>query len=76
MTGREDDRGWSDPRHWRGGWLGIYANARDDRLWVRKKPPGLGWTLNLGHPRARWVIALLLAAIAAAMLAAMVLDKP
>ena len=68
---RDDGSGWSDPRNWRGGWLGLYVNARDGRLWVPKKRPGLGWTLNLGHPHARWVIALLLALVAAGMLAAM-----
>lgn len=72
--GRKDDGGWSDPRNWRGGWLGLYDNERDARLWVRKKPPGWGWTLNLGHRHARRVIALLLALGTAGIAAAVFLE--
>ena len=53
---RQDGSGWSDPRHWRGGWLHIYANRDDPRLWVPKRRPGLGWTLNMKHPKARLVL--------------------
>ena len=44
----------NDP--WRGGWLGLYVDREDPRLWVPKKRPGFGWTLNLGHPKARFVL--------------------
>jgi len=36
----------------------VYANTGDDRLWV-PKATGLGWTLNMAHPRA-WPTLLLL----------------
>jgi uncharacterized membrane protein len=64
----------SDPGHWRGGWLGIYVNAQDRRLWVPKKRPGIGWTLNLGHPKARWVIAVFLAVAIALLAGSILLD--
>lgn len=72
---REGQAGWNDPSHWRGGWLGLYVNGRDRRLWVRKKPPGIGWTLNLGHPRARRVLAGFLVVVVAGILAAAFLDS-
>ena len=74
MAHDPDRYGWSDPRHWRGGWLGIYLNRDDPRLWVPKKRPGLGWTLNLGHAKAPRVFALLAAGIAAAAVLAALTD--
>jgi uncharacterized membrane protein len=71
---REDERQRGDASHWRGGWLGFYVNAQDPRLWVPKKRPGIGWTLNLGHRHARVVLALLAALVLAALAAAVVLD--
>ena len=61
----------NDDDHWRGGWLGLYVNRENSRLWVPKKRPGVGWTLNLGHPRARWV----LVGIGVVILAAAVLSS-
>ena len=43
---------WEDPQNWT-GWLGSYRAPRDTRLWVPKKNPALGWTLNFAH-RAAW----------------------
>ena len=72
MAKDKDRYGWSDPRHWRGGWLGFYVNPDDPRLWVPKKRPGIGWTLNLKHRRAPLVLgALALAIGVAAALAAL-----
>jgi uncharacterized membrane protein len=68
----KDRFGWDDPQHWKGGWLHIYANPDDPRLWVRKRRPGLGWTLNVRHPKARYVLGGLAALIGtAAVLAAL-----
>jgi uncharacterized membrane protein len=44
---------WARPENW-SGWLGTYRSARDRRLWVPKKNPRLGWTLNFAHRGARW----------------------
>jgi uncharacterized membrane protein len=41
-----DRREWQDPRNWRGGWLGIYHSPRDSRVWVPKRNPAMGWTVN------------------------------
>jgi hypothetical protein len=46
---------WSSPSNWR--WS-FYRSARDSRLWVPKRIPTLGWTLNLAHPRAATWLAL------------------
>ena len=43
----------TDPRHWNRGV--IYSCAFDPRLMVRDRL-GLGWTLNMAHPRASMVI--------------------
>lgn len=43
---------WKDPRNWRGGWLGIYRSDRDSRLWVPKRNPAMGWTVNTARPAA------------------------
>ena len=44
-------RAWQDPDNWIGPrWLGLYRAADDDRLWVRKVPRALGWTVNLARP--------------------------
>ncbi|GHA00292.1 hypothetical protein GCM10008090_06260 [Arenicella chitinivorans] len=41
---------WQDERNWV-TWFGIYSSRRDSRLWVPKRMPALGWTINFGHPR-------------------------
>lgn len=42
---------WRDSSNWTGpGWLSVYFSKRDSRVWVPKRIPGLGWTLNLGRP--------------------------
>ena len=45
---------WRSPDNWWGGSLGVYHSARDNRVWVPKPVPGMGWTLNFGR-RASWL---------------------
>jgi uncharacterized membrane protein len=44
---------WEHPDNWTGP-LGIYRSARDTRLWVPKRNPAYGWTLNFAHRAAWW----------------------
>ena len=44
---------WERPENWQGP-LCIYRSSRDSRLWVPKRNPGFGWTLNFAHSGARW----------------------
>jgi len=51
---------WKRADNWHGGWLGLYSSARDSRVWVRKRNPAHGWTVNLARPAGRvWLAALL-----------------
>jgi uncharacterized membrane protein len=55
-----NDAEWRNPANWHGGWLGFYVSPRDTRVWVPKRKPGLGWTLNMAHRSGRlWLLALL-----------------
>jgi uncharacterized membrane protein len=54
LTHRDDDR------YWRGGLL--YINREDHALLVPRRF-GLGWTLNLGNPRAAMLLAAVLALV-------------
>ena len=43
---------WGKPQNWAGPKLfGIYSSKSDKRLWVPKRKPSWGWTINVGHPR-------------------------
>lgn len=42
-------------------WGVLYHNAEDERLWVPKRA-GLGWTVNLAHPKAATALLKLMAA--------------
>jgi uncharacterized membrane protein len=75
MTQEEHDEHRRARSPWRGGWLGLYVNPEDPRLWVPKKRPGFGWTLNLGHRHAGLAVALLAAFVAAAVAASLLLDS-
>ncbi|MFC5284529.1 DUF5808 domain-containing protein [Pedobacter alpinus] len=33
-------------------WGIFYFNTKNEKLWVRKARPGLGWTLNFANPLA------------------------
>jgi uncharacterized membrane protein len=61
MTRDEQNRSeWSRPENWRGGWLGVYVAPRDSRIWVPKRAPWIGWTLNFAHRRSWvWLIGLI-----------------
>lgn len=54
MATEHDEAEWHRPENWRGGILGIYVAPRDSRVWVPKRLPGLGWTLNFAR-RASWL---------------------
>ena len=54
---------WADPENWSGpDWAALYCSKEDARVWVPKKMPWMGWTLNLGRPAdVCWLIAFLVA---------------
>lgn len=58
MNQREiNDAEWANPDNWS---MGLYFSKRDQRVWVPKSVPALGWTLNLGaRAGASWMIALM-----------------
>lgn len=61
MATEDEEREWNDPRNWRAGWLGIYVAPRDPRVWVPKRQPWMGFTLNFAHRQSwLWLAALLL----------------
>lgn len=55
MTQHEVNRAeWENPANWSDALVGVYFSKRDTRTWVPKRPPGIGWTLNLGRPAGAW----------------------
>jgi uncharacterized membrane protein len=62
MTQDEINRAeWENPERWSDAIVGVYFSKRDSRVWVPKRRPGFGWTLNLGRPAAAWWLVALLA---------------
>jgi uncharacterized membrane protein len=61
---------WESPANWSDTVVGVYFSKRDSRVWVPKRVPSFGWTVNLGHPAGAWWLVGLLALppIAAALL--------
>ena len=57
---------WHDAKNWRLLNL-IYVAPRDPRVWVRKRHPEFGWTLNFAHT-ASWLWAAAIIALPAAAL--------
>lgn len=51
----------TDVRYWK---LGFYLNPQDPTLFVPKRNPNLGTTINIGHPKGRLVAASLLLGVA------------
>ena len=51
MDQREvDEAEWTNPDNWRGPkWAAVYFSKRDSRVWVPKRIPALGWTVNFGR---------------------------
>ena len=43
------------PENWHAGWFGVYIAPADPRIWVPKRTPHLGWTLNFAH-RTSWLV--------------------
>jgi uncharacterized membrane protein len=52
---------WDNPANWSDTVVGIYFSKRDSRIWVPKRVPSFGWTLNLAHPAGAWWLVGLLA---------------
>ena len=50
-----NDQEWSRPENWT-GWLGSYRSERDTRLWVPKRNPAMGWTLNFARRGSYWTM--------------------
>jgi uncharacterized membrane protein len=61
LSTAERDRLWMDPQHWNRD--ASYQCAADPRLFVPQRKPG-GWPINMGHPRAQFVLWSLLLAVA------------
>jgi uncharacterized membrane protein len=51
---------WTNPDNWTGPrWLSVYFSKGDSRVWVPKRIPALGWTVNFGQPGGvAWLFAL------------------
>ena len=48
--GEINDREWANADNWSGPrWMSLYFSKRDTRLFVPKRMPWMGWTLNMGH---------------------------
>ena len=45
---------WDNLENWSHPTFGIYFSKRDSRVWVPKRVPSFGWTINLGHPAGMW----------------------
>jgi len=61
---------WSNEENWSGPkWLKLYFGRRDGRVWVPKRRPSFGWTINLGNPKgAVWLFGVVVGAIALVVL--------
>ncbi len=50
---------WEKAENWTSGpkWLSAYFSHADSRVWVPKRIPSMGWTLNLAKPGGvAWLI--------------------
>ncbi len=56
-----DQAEWENPANWSDTVVGVYFSKRDSRVWVPKRIPTWGWTINLGHPAGAWWLVGLLA---------------
>ena len=58
---------FGNPANWSRGPLKLYFARDDERLWVPKFRPWLGWTINFAHPGAAMLLlALLLVSVVVA----------
>jgi uncharacterized membrane protein len=55
-----NQREWENPANWSDSIVGVYFSKRDSRIWVPKRVPGFGWTLNLARPAGAWFLVALL----------------
>ncbi|MGM0906248.1 MAG: hypothetical protein ACQEVQ_06950 [Pseudomonadota bacterium] len=79
MTQNEtNSKEWNDETNWsRPLWLGIYFSKKDNRSWVPKIVPKLGWTVNLGNPAGvAWFVGIMAAAILTAFCAGWLVATP
>jgi uncharacterized membrane protein len=60
---------WHRPENWYGGWFGVYFAPRDPCVWVPKRRPGRGWTLNFARGASYAYLALMLFPAAATVAA-------
>ena len=53
MTSQDEinDAEWADAKNW-GGWFDSYSSKADNRIWVPKRDPRMGQTLNFAHAAA------------------------
>jgi uncharacterized membrane protein len=58
---RINQREWENPANWSDSIVGVYFSKRDSRVWVPKRVPAFGWTLNLARPAGAWWLVGLLA---------------
>jgi uncharacterized membrane protein len=75
MATESEDRQWRDEQNWRGC---VYSAPEDPRVFVPKRIPAFGWTLNFGQPASRRMltaVVLTYGAIAAAIAAAFMAAK-
>jgi uncharacterized membrane protein len=65
-----NDAEWNDPANWSDTVVGVYFSKKDSRVWVPKRVPSFGWTVNLGHAAGAWWLVglLVLPPVAAALL--------
>ena len=45
---------WENPANWSDSIVGVYFSKRDSRVWVPKRRPHWGLTLNLARPAGAW----------------------
>ncbi len=50
MRDKDLESYWHDPTNWTR--FGFYRCIEDPRWWVRKRDPGIGYTINVAHPSA------------------------
>ena len=46
---------WERPENWP-GWPGLYRSERDNRLFVPRRNPTMGWAINLAHRASWWTL--------------------
>ncbi|WP_418314213.1 DUF5808 domain-containing protein [Phyllobacterium zundukense] len=60
MSSEDNKSSWSNSENWSHGIGRIYFSRSDSRLWVPKRNPAMGCTINMAHRRAIWWLLLLI----------------